>query len=142
MYKVLFKGIKENDENRLNLIFRGSKPDKIIKIPSHLILELKEISKSNQNVISYQNISEVIKVGKESSLLTYNYYFIILYTSIDDKRRGFLIGNEKSKDYVIYFLSPNLFEIPYEEKENYNEDGMAPRINAKNPKNPTNPTQT
>jgi len=129
IYKVLFKGIRENDENRLNLIFKGSKSDKSIKIPSHLILELKEISKSNQNVISYQNISEVIKVGKESSLLTYNYYFIILYTSIDDKRRGFLIGNEKKSGDILLGTWPFNEELSAERipdiisnlVKNYNE---------------------
>ncbi|MFX1443019.1 MAG: hypothetical protein ACFFHV_06355, partial [Promethearchaeota archaeon] len=101
IYKVIFKGIKEKDETKLHLIFKGFKSDKRINIPSHLILELKEISKSNQNVISYQNISEVIKVGKESSLLTYNYYFVILYKSKDGKRKGFLIGNEKKSGDIL-----------------------------------------
>lgn len=101
IYKVIFKGIKEYDEGKLNLIFKGSKSGSKIKIPSHFILELKEISKSNQNVISYQNILEVIKVGKESSLLYYTYYFIILFTTIDGNKKGFLIGNEKKSGDIL-----------------------------------------
>ena len=47
IYKVIFKGIEESEGGKLNLIFKGSKSDSKIKIPSHFILELKEISKSN-----------------------------------------------------------------------------------------------
>jgi hypothetical protein len=101
IYKVIFKGIKEINENKRNLIFKSTKSDNRLNIPSHLILQLKEISKSNQKVISFQNISEVIQVGKESSLLTYNYYFIILYTSLEGKKRGFLIGNEKKSGDIL-----------------------------------------
>jgi len=40
-------------------------------------------------------------VGKESSLLSYNYYFIILFTTKDDKKKGFLIGNEKKSGDIL-----------------------------------------
>ena len=102
IYKVIFKGIKEIVEGKLNLIFKGINSNKKIMIPAHLILELKNISKVSQNVISYQNISEVIRVGKESSILSYNYYFVILFTSMDGNKKGLLIGNEKkSGDMLI-----------------------------------------
>ncbi len=114
IYKVIFKGIKENDESKLNLVFKGIRSDKRINIPSQLILNLKEISKSVQNVISYQNISEVIKVGKDSSRLSYIYYFIILYTSIDGKKKGFLIGNEKKLGDILIGTWPFNDEFPTE----------------------------
>ena len=113
-YKVIFKGIKEIDENKLNLVFKGVRSDKRIYIPSQLILNLKENSKNVQNVISYQNISEVIKVGKDSTRLSYNYYFIILYTSIGGKKKGFLIGNEKKSGDILIGTWPFNEEFPTE----------------------------
>ena len=114
IYKVIFKGIKEIDESKLNLVFKGIRSNKRINIPSQFIINLKEISKSVQNVISYQNISEVIKVGKDSSILSYIYYFIILYTSKDGKKKGVLIGNEKKSGDILIGTWPFNEEFPVE----------------------------
>jgi hypothetical protein len=106
IYKVLFKGYEESNDARFNLIFRGINSTTNIKISSDLILELKKISKLNQNYIYIQNISEVIKIEKTPSSLSYTNYFIILYKLKNGTREGFLIGNEKTLGDLLIGIWP------------------------------------
>jgi hypothetical protein len=101
IFKVLFKGKKDAIQEKYSLTFKSVKTGETLKIPAQISIELKRISKSTQNVISIQNISEVIKAGKDSSLLFYNYYLIILFTIKDGSKKGFLIGNEKNQGDVL-----------------------------------------
>ncbi|TFG21827.1 MAG: hypothetical protein EU532_14880 [Promethearchaeota archaeon] len=98
-FKVIFKGTKETDQDNLNLIFKNLISEKI-SFPANIILELKEISKVNKNVISFQNISEVLEVGKELTSL-FNYYYIVLLTHKKGNKRGFLIANERKKGDIL-----------------------------------------
>ena len=99
IFKVIFKGTKETDQDNLNLIFKNLISEKI-SFPANIVLELKEISKYNRNVISFQNISEVLEVGKEFTTI-FNYYYILLLTYKKGNKRGFLIGNEKKKGDIL-----------------------------------------
>ncbi|TFG13050.1 MAG: hypothetical protein EU535_05525 [Promethearchaeota archaeon] len=113
IFKVIFKGTK-NDNDKLNLIFKGITSKKIV-FPASIILELKEISKENQNVISFQNISDVLKVEKDTSLPPYNYYYIILCTLKDGTKKGFLIANEKKSGDILIGTWPFNQEFSNEE---------------------------
>lgn len=99
IYKVIFKGINNIDQDKLNLIFKGFTSDGII-FPSEILSELKIHVKNNQNITIFQNISEVIELGKEISSI-FKYYFIILLTSKKGKKMGFLIGNKKKSGDII-----------------------------------------
>ena len=113
IFKVIFKGTK-NDEDKLNLIFKGIISNKIL-FPATIILQLKEISKENQNVISFQNISDVLKVEKDTSLPPYNYYYVILYIHKDGTKKGFLIANEKKSGDILIGTWPFNLEFSKEE---------------------------
>ena len=76
-------------------------------------MELKEISKDNKNVTSFQNISEVLEVGKELTTL-FNYFY--------------LIGNEKKKGDILIGTWPFDEELSNKEIiENIN--GLIKNIN-------------
>ena len=113
IFKVIFKGTK-NDEDKLNLIFKGMISNKIL-FPATIILQLKEISQENQNVISFQNISDVLKVEKDTSLPPYNYYYVILYIHKDGTKKGFLIANEKKSGDILIGTWPFNLEFSKEE---------------------------
>ncbi|MFW9898157.1 MAG: hypothetical protein ACFFDO_02725 [Candidatus Thorarchaeota archaeon] len=94
IYKVVFKGNNETIEKHLTLIFKSVISADPIKIPSGFILELKKLSETNKNVVIFKNIDEVIKFGQESSLVSFNYYYILLF-QLKNEMTGFLIGNVK-----------------------------------------------
>ena len=93
-YKVTFKGNNETKEKNLTLTFKSVISADPIKIPSGFILELKKLSETNKNVVIFKNIKDVIKFGQESSLVSFNYYYILLF-QLKNEMTGFLIGNVK-----------------------------------------------
>jgi hypothetical protein len=110
-YKVIFKGIKGDKNESHSLTFKSIISDKPINIPSQYFSSLKVLSQKHQNVINFQNIREVIKSGEKSGDVAinynFNYYIVILYTSLSDgKKEGFLIGNVKKLGDVLIGIWP------------------------------------
>ena len=106
-YKVIFKGIKEEESESHSLTFKSINSDKPINIPSQYFSSLKILSQNRQNVINFQNIREVIKSGDLAITYNFNYYIVILYTSLlDEKKEGFLIGNVKKLGDILIGIWP------------------------------------
>lgn len=111
-YNVIFKGTKGDKSELYSLTFKSIISDKSINIPSQYFSSLKILSQKRQNVINFQNIREVIKSGDEVINYNFNYYIVILYTSLSDgKKEGFLIGNVKKLGDVLIGIWP--FNQPY-----------------------------
>ena len=105
VYKVIFKGNNEVMEKNLTLTFKSVISDEPIKIPSHFILELKKLSEINKNIILFKNIDEITQFGKDISLISYNYYLILLF-QLKNKKTGFLIGNTKKMGNILIGIWP------------------------------------
>ncbi|MFX1259093.1 MAG: hypothetical protein ACFFAN_14640 [Promethearchaeota archaeon] len=105
VYKVIFKENKETNKNKLTLTFRSIKIDYPIKIPIHYILQLKKLSETNQTIITFRNIDEVIKFGKDISEKLIKNYIILLFQS-KQKKEGFLIGNVKDLGIILIGIWP------------------------------------
>ncbi len=106
-YKVIFKGIKEDESDSHSLTFKSIISDKPINVPSQYFSSLKILSQKHQNVINFQNIREVIKSGDAAINYNINYYIVILYTSLsDEKKEGFLIGNVKKLGDILIGIWP------------------------------------
>lgn len=93
-YKVIFRSIGEMEESSLSLTFSNVISDKYINM-THYITSIKNMSDLHENIINFQNIEEVIIMGANSHLLSFNYYIVILVTHKDEKKEGYLIGNTK-----------------------------------------------
>jgi hypothetical protein len=100
IYKVTFKGNYETKEKNLTLTFKSVISADPIKIPSGFIFELKKLSETNKNVVIFKNINDVIKFGQESSLVSFNYYYILLF-QLKNEMTGFLIGNVKKSGDIL-----------------------------------------
>ncbi len=106
-YKVIFKGSKKEQEKDLSLTFKSIDSEKLLTIPSPIIINLKKLSEKSPNIISYQNIEEVVKIGTGTSLSDFNYYLVILYTyKKDNNKVGFLIGNVKNQGDLLIGIWP------------------------------------
>jgi len=106
-YKVIFKGTKEDENESHSLTFKSIISDKPINVPSQYFSSLKILSQKHQNVINFQNIGEVIKSGDVAINFNFNYYIVILYTSLsDEKKEGFLIGNVKKLGDILIGIWP------------------------------------
>ncbi|MEJ2294787.1 MAG: hypothetical protein P8Y23_08455 [Candidatus Lokiarchaeota archaeon] len=99
IFKVVLKGNKQDEseiDGSMTLSFKSTLSKEIIKIPSHFISSLKSMSEHYTNVISFQNLEEVITVGDLSMDYSINYYLVILFLmKSEEKRNGFLIANIK-----------------------------------------------
>ncbi|MHA1106744.1 MAG: hypothetical protein ACTSPN_13670 [Promethearchaeota archaeon] len=82
------------EETSLSLTFNNVISNKYINM-THYITSIKNMSDLYENIINFQNIEEVISMGANSHLLSYNYYIVILVTHKDEKKEGYLIGNTK-----------------------------------------------
>lgn len=112
-YKVIFKALDEKKENSFSLTFKNFITSKPIYIPSRYFSILKELSKENQDIINFQNIQEVIKIGEDGFNYIFNYYIVILFTNIHDrKKKGFLIGNAKKFGDLLIGIWPFNQEEP------------------------------
>lgn len=104
-YKIIFKGTAEDQGKKLNLTFSNLPSTSIFRVPSSLIIELKDIMEESKldspQLINFQNIEEVLILGN-SEPETYNYFIVILFEPKGSKKRGYLIGNLKNQgDLVI-----------------------------------------
>lgn len=118
-YKVIFKGTSEDLKKKPSLTFKRIENTTPINVSSQIIIELKKLSELNPSILSFQNIEEVIKIGKDSDTNTYNYYFVLLYhDKNENQREGLLIGNLKKQGDIVIGIWPfnnNVDEIPSEE---------------------------
>lgn len=115
IFKVLLKGT-EQDENKSvdskTLSFRSILTEDIIKIPSHYISSLKSMSENFENIITFQNLEEVIIIGELSREFSINYYIVILFSmKSEQKRNGFLIANIKKIGDALIGIWPFTEEI-------------------------------
>jgi len=109
-YKVIFKGTKSNEENELDslsLTFKNLISGKYLTIPPQFIIELKKLTERSHNILSIQNIDEVIHIGTGQTRDVFNYYFIVLFTMKEtEKKLGYLIGNKKKLGDVLIGIWP------------------------------------
>jgi len=106
-YKVIFKGLKEESSESYSLTFKNIIQDKPINIPSRFFSSLKLLSQKQTSVINFQNIREVVKIGDSNANLDFNYYIVVLYTSLaDGKKEGFLVGNLKKLGDILIGIWP------------------------------------
>ena len=107
IYKVIFRAHEKFEHKNLTLSFRSLEFKKPISIPAKFTLELKKLSETNQHIISFLNIEEVLIIGNPTIDLTYNYYLVILYTyKSNNKKIGYLIGNVKNLGDIIIGIWP------------------------------------
>jgi len=90
IYKVIFKGSKNIEKEKLSLTFKEISLDTPLTIPNEFTKKFKKLNR--QNIINFKNIDAVLRFGKDNSPLNYNYYYILLF-SHKGKKQGFLIGN-------------------------------------------------
>ena len=110
-YKVIFEGTKEDSSDSYSLTFKDVFSDNQIQISSQFFTTLRVLSQKESNVVHFQNIKEVIKIGNPSIKIEINYYIAILYTRLNDgKKEGFLIGNIKNMGDIL------IGEWPYDEE--------------------------
>ena len=116
-YKVIFEGIKEDSSDSYSLTFKDIFKTNQIQIPSQFFSTLRVVSQKESNVVHFQNIKEVIKIGNSSIKIEINYYIAILYTSLNDgKKEGFLVGNVKNMGDML------IGEWPYNEENVSNSE--------------------
>ncbi len=110
-YKVIFEGIKEDSSDSYSLTFKDIFRVNQIQISSQFFTTLRVSSQKESNVVHFQNIKEVIKIGNPSSKIEINYYIAILYSNLNDgKKEGFLVGNVKNMGDML------IGECPYNEE--------------------------
>ena len=106
-YKVIFKALKEDEDFTFSLTFRNLVESKPISLPSHYFSTLKEQSKEDKNIINFQNIQEVIKIGNDNFNFVFAYYIVLLFTYVADKKKqGFLVGNAKNYGDILIGVWP------------------------------------
>ena len=111
-YKVLFKGLFDSEETVLNLTFEVLYSIDPVKIDPASINKIKEIAVKRENIFFFQNIKEVLQLGKDFQLSNCPYYYILLYTlKSNGTRKGVLIGNVKSIGDVIIGIWPIEFNL-------------------------------
>ena len=111
-YKVIFEGTKEDSSDSYSLTFKDIFNTNQIQIPSQFFSTLRVVSQKESNVVHFQNIKEVIKIGNSSIKIEINYYIALLYTNLNDgKKEGFLVGNVKNMGDML------IGEWPYNEED-------------------------
>ena len=105
VYKVIFKGNYETKEKSLSLTFKSVLYEDPIKIPAKYILGLKKLSEINKNIVIIKNIDAITQFGKDISLISYNFYLILLF-QLKNQKTGFLIGNTKKMGNILIGIWP------------------------------------
>jgi hypothetical protein len=114
-YKVVFKGVTELDQNNLALTFEAICLEEPIKVDPTSIIKVKELADKNENILFFQNIKEVIQLGKNFRFSNYNYFFVLLLTlKSNNSKKGILIGNVKSIGDIIIGIWPIDFKLKKE----------------------------
>ena len=107
VYKVIFKGNLENKIKDLTLTFKEISYNEPINVSPKYISMLKKLSQVSQNIINFQNIKEVIRIGENTPGFIINYYIVLLYiTKLNGKKKGFLIGNVKKRGDILLGIWP------------------------------------
>jgi len=107
IYKVIFKGSKDSQEEILTLTFKSILRERPINIPSQYFSTIKKLSDTHPSVINFQNIEEVLRIGEATLSYVYNYYIVVLYSiKPDQKKEGFLIGNVKKHGDILIGVWP------------------------------------
>ncbi len=107
VYKVIFKGNIENEIKDLTLTFKEISYNEQFNVSTKYISMLKKLSQTSQNVINFQNIKEVIRIGENTPGFQINYYIVLLYiTKLNGNKKGFLIGNVKNRGDILLGIWP------------------------------------
>ena len=107
IYKVILKGDQADEAEFLSLTFKNIITEKPIHIPNQFFSNLKKLSETNQSIIHFQNIEEVLSFGEGLPNYKFNYYIILLITyKPNNKREGFLIGNAKKLGDILIGIWP------------------------------------
>jgi hypothetical protein len=107
IFKVVFKAFEQYESKNLTLSFKNIILDKPILVSSESIHNLEILSETNQNIIFFRNIEEVITIGDLDSNYVFNYYLVILYTiKSNGKKVGYLIGNIKQLGDIVIGVWP------------------------------------
>jgi hypothetical protein len=95
-YKVIFREKENIDASERSLTFANVISKSYFYLPPNFISSMKALSEQKNNIIYFQNISEVIIQGWERDPPFFSYFFLILLlTKKKEKMEGFLIGNIK-----------------------------------------------
>jgi len=107
-YKVIFRDIEENETTEESLTFKNVISGNYIFIPSNFLISMKDLSEKSEDVIYFQNISEVIIQSWGHNPPSFNYYIVLLLLSKrEGKKEGYLIGNiKKLKGDVLLGIWP------------------------------------
>ena len=103
-YKVVFRGISEMEETPLSLTFNNVLSDKYINM-THYITSIKNINDLHENMINFQNIEDVIIMGANSHLLSFNYYIVILILKQLKLNLNTFINTITNKNVLILILN-------------------------------------
>ncbi|MFX1239295.1 MAG: hypothetical protein ACFFAS_18195 [Promethearchaeota archaeon] len=106
IYKVVFSGKKESELEKITLTFRNFQTNTKYIIPPSFITELKQKSEEVKNVLYLRNIEEVIKLGNNIDIQTFESYYVVLFSKKEGKKIGFLLGNVKKIGTIIIGLWP------------------------------------
>ncbi|MBY9020381.1 MAG: hypothetical protein KGD67_04930 [Candidatus Lokiarchaeota archaeon] len=118
-YKVIFEGTKEDSNDSYSLTFKDIFNEYEIQVSSQFFSTLRVLSQRESNIVHFQNIKEVIKIGNPSSKVEINYYIVILYTDLNNgKKEGLLVGNIKNKGDTL------IGEWPYTEDNLPNSEDL------------------
>ena len=105
VYKVVFKGTESNGVHNFTLTFKEIFINEPIKVSPKQLSTLKR--QTTHNIINFQNIEEVIRIGENIPGLMINYYIVILFISkLDNQKKGFLIGNTKGRGDILLGVWP------------------------------------
>ena len=107
IYKVIFRAQEQLENKNLTLSFKNLNFEKPLSISELSLLELKKLNETNQDIINFQNIEEVLIIGNPTVDYNYNYYLVLLFsTKLDEKKKGYLIGNIKKLGDIIIGVWP------------------------------------
>ena len=124
-FKVIFKG-NESEEyfhsDLMTLSFKNLLDSTMIKIPSHYLSSLKTLTEKCENIISIQNLEEVIIIADFSEKLTINYYVAALFLMENkEEKKAFLIANIKKIGDVLVGIWPFFENIDYINEDSINK---------------------
>ncbi len=107
IFKVIFRAQEQFENKNLTLSFKNLNFKNPLSISANSISKLKELNETNQHLIKFQNIEEVLIIGNPIVDYTFNYYLVILFSRKGDgEKKGYLIGNIKKLGDIIIGVWP------------------------------------